>query len=128
MTGNQIIMLIIVVLLSVILVFGIYYLIIFIISKKKEKKVETIFNPSNLVEEESLMNVMDDKKNVEFKKSENNTERFVSNNEDIKIVSSEAMSQEQKVNPFGVDLSLRTKEDGHIIETSDPNNTNKFIK
>lgn len=97
-------------------------------NKKKEKKVDTIFNPTNLVEEESLMNVMDDRKNVEFKKPENNTERFVSNSDDIKIVTSEAMSQEQKINPFGVDLTLRTKEDGHKIEIQDPNNTNKFIK
>ncbi len=128
MTTNQILMLIIVILVSIITVFGIYFLIVYLINKKKEKKVDTIFNPSNLVEEESLMNVMDEKKNVEFKKPENNTERFVSNNDEVKIITSETMSQEQKVNPFGVDLSLRTKEDGHKLEIQDGSNTNKFIK
>ena len=44
------------------------------------------------------------------------------------MVSSEALSQEQKVNPFGVDLTQRNKEDGHPIEYQDPNNTNKFFK
>ncbi len=128
MTTNQILMLIIVILVSIITVFGIYFLIVYLMNKKKEKKVDTIFNPSNLVEEESLMNVMDEKKNVEFKKPENNTERFVSNNDEVKIITSETMSQEQKVNPFGVDLSLRTKEDGHKLEIQDGSNTNKFIK
>lgn len=127
MTANQILILVIVILLSIIVVFGIYFLLAFLKSKKKEKKVETIFSPTNLVEEESLMNVMDDKKNVEFKKNEN-TERFVSPSNEVQMVTSNSMSQEQKVNPFGVDLTLRTKEDGQKIEIQDPNNTNKFIK
>lgn len=128
MSTNQMLMLAIVILSSLIAVVALYYLVLFLINKKREKKVDDIFNPSNLVEEESLMNVMDEKKNVEFKKTQGNEEQFVENNSDVKIVTSQALTQEEKVNPFGVDMTMHKKEDGTKIEIQDPNNKNKFIK
>lgn len=74
------------------------------------------------------MNVMDKKRNVEYINTKKDEERFINTKEEVKMVSSEALSQEQKVNPFGVDLTQRNKEDGHPIEYQDPNNTNKFFK
>ena len=64
MTINQIILLIIVILFSIILIFGIYFLTLYFLNKKREKKIDNIFNPNNIVEEESLLNVMDKKRNV----------------------------------------------------------------
>lgn len=127
MDVNKILLIIIVVLVSLIIIFGAYFLVLYLLNRKREKKLDNIFDPNNLVEEESLMNVMDDKKNVEFKKTQENEDLFVMNHEDVKIVTTDALSQEEKVNPFGVDLTLRQK-DNTKIEIQDNNNQNKFIK
>lgn len=127
MTVNQILILMIVILSSIILIVGTYLLVIFFMNKKREKKIDSIFNPSNLVEEESLMNVMDEKRNLEFKNTENE-DKFILDNSDVEIVTSNALSREEKVNPFGVDLTMRKKEDGSPIEIQEANNKNKFIK
>lgn len=128
MTANQIIMLIIIVLASIIAVFGVYFLIIFLLNKKREKKLDTIFNPTNLVEENSLMNMMDEKRNLEFTKEEDkHQERFVVDQEMVDIISVEENSipQSQKANPFGVDMTMRTKDNTPIEPQSE--NRNKFI-
>lgn len=127
MTPNQIILLAIVILSSIILVFGAYFLIIFLLNKKREKKIDTIFNPTNLVEEQSLLNVMDEKRNLEYNvKEEKNQEKFVTNIDEVEMISNETnFSQEQKVNPFGVDMTMR-RNDNSTIEVQD-NNGNKFI-
>lgn len=123
---NKIISYAIIVLLSIIIIFGVYFLVIFLINKKREKKVKTIFDPNNLVEEESLMNVMDEKRNIEYR-TDVDRERFVDNSNEVKIVTSQALSQEEKVNPFGVDMTMRNK-DNTKIEIEDSNSQNKFIK
>lgn len=125
MDTNQMILIAIIILSSIIVIFGGYFLVVFLINKKREKKVKTIFDPSNLVEEESLMNVMDEKRNLEYKTPD--TERFVNDAEEVKVVTSQALSREEKVNPFGVDMTMRTK-DNTKIELNDANNQNKFIK
>ncbi len=128
MTANQIIMLIIIVLTSIIVVFGIYFLIIFLLNKKREKKLDTIFNPTNLVEENSLMNMMDEKRNLEFTKEEDkHQDRFVVDQEMVDIIAVEENSipQSQKANPFGVDMTMRTKDNTPIEPQSE--NRNKFI-
>lgn len=127
MTPNQIIMLVIVVLGSLILVVGTYVLVVFLLNKNREKKIDTIFNPTNLVEEQSLMNVMDQKKNVEFKGDD---ERFLTNAQEVKVVAQSALTQEQKINPFGVDLTMQDKTNGIKVEIEDntSNSQNKFIK
>ncbi len=121
-------MLIIIVLTSIIVVFGIYFLIIFLLNKKREKKLDTIFNPTNLVEENSLMNMMDEKRNLEFTKEENkHQDRFVVDQEMVDIIAVEENSipQSQKTNPFGVDMTMRTKDNTPIEPQSE--NRNKFI-
>ncbi len=123
METNQILLIVIVVLISIIVIIGIYFLVLYLMNRKREKKIDNIFDPTKLVEEESLMNVMDEKKNVEFKQNE---EKFINNNEQVKMISS-GLTQEEKVNPFNVDLTLRQK-DSTPIEINDPNNKNKFIK
>ncbi len=123
METNQILLIVIVVLVSIIAIFGIYFLVLYLMNRKREKKIDNIFDPTKLVEEESLMNVMDEKRNVEFKK---NDEKFVTNNEEVKIITS-GLTQEEKVNPFNVDLTMRQK-DNTPIEIKDPDNQNKFIK
>ena len=70
---------------------------------------------------------MDEKKNVEFKN--NNQDQFINNQEKVNIVTSDVMEQEQKVNPFGVDLTKRTEDNTPIDNFPDNyNNNNKFIK
>lgn len=128
MDANQIILLIIVVLASLIAVFGIYFLIIFLMNRKREKKVDTIFNPNNLVEEESLMNVMDEKKNVEFQNSFKNEDQFVLDQEEVKMVATDSMTREQQVNPFGVDLTMHTTDNTPIEIPDEDNSQNRFFK
>lgn len=131
MTPNQILLLVIVILVSIILVVGIYFLSLHLINKKRKKKIDNVFNPNNLVEEESLMNVLDDKKNMEFQKSNKDEERFVMNQEEVKVITNEALTQEEKVNPFGVDLTMRNKDNTPIEYTppsSSTNSSNKFFK
>ena len=97
-------------------------------NKKREKKVNTIFDPTNLVEEESLMNVMDEKKNIEFKASVDQ-ERFVQNAEEVQVVTTQGLSQEQKANPFGVDMTIRNKDNStvQLPDQTNNNNQNKFF-
>ncbi len=124
---NQIILIIIVVLISIIVLLGIYFLITFLIKNKQGKKEKSLFDPTKLHEEESLVKIMDEKKNVEFKN--NNQDQFINNQEKVNIVTSDVMEQEQKVNPFGVDLTKRTEDNTPIDNFSDNyNNNNKFIK
>lgn len=123
METNQILLIVIVVLISIIVIIGIYFLVLYLMNKNREKKIDNIFDPTRLVEEESLMNVMDEKRNVEFKKNE---EKFVNNSEEVKIIAS-GLTQEQKTNPFNVDMTMH-KKDSTPIEIKDPNNKNKFIQ
>lgn len=124
---NQIILIIIVVLISIIVLLGIYFLITFLIKNKQGKKEKSLFDPTKLHEEESLVKIMDEKKNVEFKN--NNQDQFINNQEKVNIVTSDVMEQEQKVNPFGVDLTKRTEDNTPIDNFPDNyNNNNKFIK
>lgn len=127
MDANQIVLIMIVVLASIIVIFGIYFLIIYLMNRKREKKVNTIFDPTNLVEEESLMNVMDQKKNIEYK-SDVDQERFVQNAQEVQVVTTQGLSQEQKANPFGVDMTIRNKDNSTVELPDTTNNQNKFFK
>jgi len=127
MKTNQIILIIIVVLLSIIIVVGVYYLANYLLNKKMEKKEDNVFHPNNLVEEESLMNMLDTKKNIEYNTKGNDQERFVLSNDEVPIITNKSMSQEQKINPFGIDMTMHSK-DGTTIEIEDIYNKNKFIK
>ncbi len=122
---NQILLIIIVILASLIIIFVIYFLLHFLFNLKREKKRATIFDPSKLVEEESLMNALDEKKNLEYHNTVDK-ERFLNNTEDVKVVTNEALTHEQKVNPFGIDMSNANQpnENQNYI---DSNNKNKFI-
>ncbi len=124
---NQILLFVIVVLSSIIAIFLVYFLIIFLMNRKREKKVKTIFDPSTLVEEESLMNVLDDKKNIEFKNPAPQ-ENFVSNAQQVNVVTSQVISQEQKSNPFGVDMTKHNRNDVPVDIPEQPNSQNKFIQ
>ena len=128
MDTNQILMIIIVVLIGIIVVFGVYFLIVYMHNKKHEKKMDTIFDPNNLVEEESLMNVMDQKKNIEFTEEKQEEKRtFLNDVGSVDVVTSGVKSQEQKINPFGVDMTMRTKDNTKITTKEDNPNQNKFI-
>lgn len=129
MSINQILIIIIVVLVSLIIIIGTYFSIVYFINKKREKKIDNIFNPSNLVEEESLMNVMDEKKMLDFVKDNDNSDNFVKQNEEVQVVTSEVMAQEKKTNPFGVDMTRLDKNNDTIsYNEPDINSKNKFIK
>lgn len=127
MDVNQILIIAIIVLLGVIIVFGVYFLIVYLHNKKSAKKMDTIFNPNNLVEEDSLMNVMDEKRNIDFKKDEReDSQKFITDNNKVNIATSKVMTREQNVNPFGVDMTKRTKDNTPIEKES--NSNNKFFK
>ena len=104
---NKIIIIAIIILAGIILVVGIYFIVNQL--KNRQKKVkEKDFEQKKLVEEESLLNVMDDKKNIEFNNKKDETQ-FVNSAETVSIAKSEAIESEEKqnaqVNPFGVDLT-----------------------
>ena len=123
---NQIIIIAIVVAAGIIVLFLLYFLISFLIKKSKGKKDETLFNPSSLVEEDSLVKIMEEKRNVEFKKTTNNS--FVENPSDVKILSNEETAP-KIVNPFGIDMSNQNTPTNNDNSFNDiPNNNNKFIK
>ncbi len=125
---NQILLIIIVILVALIVIVAGYMILHHLINSKREKKFDSIFDPSKLVEEKSLMNVLDEKKNIEYSQNQN-TERFVTNAEEIKVVSTpDALSREQKVNPFGVDMTIKTKDDVPVVPTDPSQNQNKFFQ
>ncbi len=126
MNGNQILIIAIIVLIGVILVFGVYFLLIYLKMKKSEKKTDTIFNPNNLVEEESLLNIMDEKRNLEFK-SENNNEKntFLTENESVDMVSN-GLTREQKSNPFGIDMTA-PQSHSNDVNLEEKRSENKFF-
>lgn len=129
MSINQILIIVIVVLISIILIVGSYFAVVYLLNKKREKKIDNIFNPSNLVEEESLLNVMDEKKMLDFVKDNENSDSFVKQDQNVQIVTSEVMTQEKKTNPFGVDMTrLDKNNDAITYDIPDENNKNKFIK
>ena len=129
MDANQIIIIGIVILSGIILVFGIYFLIVYIHNKNHEKKMDTIFNPKNLVEEESLMNVMDQKKNIEFLEEKKDEQRvFLNDDASAEVVTSDVLKQEKQVNPFGVDLTMHTKDNQPITIPDENSSQNRFIK
>lgn len=123
---NQIILIAIVVLASIVVLFILYFTITYFMKHKQGKKERSLFDPTNLHEEESLVKVMDEKKNVEFKTNDN---QFVQNQEKVNIVTSEVMEQEQKINPFGVDMNKQTLDNNPNYDfQSEENSNNKFIK
>lgn len=127
MDANQMILVIIVMLASLIVVFGIYFLIVALMNKKRTKKVKTIFDSTNLVEEESLMNVLDEKRNLEYNTPTQTEERFVMNQDQVQMVKSNSLTQEEKVNPFGVDLTMRSN-DNVTLDIPNENEQNRFFK
>lgn len=127
---NQIIIIAIVVLISIIVLLGIYFLITFIINKKKGKKEDSLFNPSNLVEEDSLVKVMDEKKNVEFNNA-NKDNSFVQNQQQVNMVQNDAIQNQQQANPFGINMNapMNGNSNNNPFDIPDQtNNNNKFIK
>ena len=125
MSTNEIILLAIVIIGTILLVFTIYFLYIFFNHKVKKKKVDSIFIPEKLQEEESLLNSMDKKTNIEFnKKEESNT---FTNANDIKILKDEK-NNNVPLNPFGIDLTKTTHENRDYVKEEEERLKNKFFR
>lgn len=123
---NQIIIIAIIILVGVILVFGTYFLITFINQKNKEKKVNNIFNPNNLVEEESLLNTMDEKRNLE-EKEEQKESTYIEQEVNFDVhVNQQTLDYQKKINPFNVDMTMRSNDNSPIID--EENKNNKYFK
>lgn len=127
MDTNMILIAGIVALSGVILVFGIYFAYIYFYNKNHKKKKDTIFDASNLVEEESLMNVLDEKKNVEFKNEEKNDKFTFVSNDEVEIAETDVMKEEEQINPFGVDLTKKTRENVDYIKEEEERKERKFF-
>ena len=127
MGANEIMLIAIIVIIGVILVFGVYFGYIFIKSRITNKKADSIFSPENLVEEESLMNVMDEKKNIEFNdvKADKSNE-FFTNVDNVDIVKTE--NSNEPLNPFGVDLTKNTIEGKDYIKEEKEKAKNKYFQ
>lgn len=125
---NQIIIVAIIVLLAVIVVFGIYFLVTGINSKRQNKKENIKFNTDNLVEEESLLNVMDEKKNIDFNVQKNESNNFINNEENVEIAVTDTVKENDPANPFGVDMTPHLKDASlNQNDFQEENNGNKFF-
>lgn len=127
---NKILIIVIVILIGVILVFGVYFLIVFLNNRNHEKKFDSLFGSNTGVEEKSLMNDMDEKKNVYSNiglKIKNRLQNTDNNGYDNSTVSTYTPPSGPRMNnnPFGIDLTPRDKTgEKKNIE----NSQNKFIK
>ena len=127
MSTNEIILIAIVVIVGVILVFGIYFGYTFITGRMSKKKSNATFNPENLVEEESLMNYMDEKKNIDFNnKKEEEIESFT-DADVVEIVKNETAEKEE-INPFGVDLTKTTREGRDYVKEEEERAKKKYFE
>lgn len=124
---NQILLLAIVILGSIIVIFVVYFILNYFLNIKREKKIDSIFDPATLVEEESLMNVLDEKHNLDHNQTPRQ-DSFVAPHVEVKLASQEAVSREQKVNPFGIDLSSNKDDQPAPSIEDSQNNQNKFLK
>ena len=122
MNANEIMLLIIIVIAGFMLVLEIYFGYIYLMKKVKNKKVDSIFTPEKLIEEESLMNSMDDKRNIEFKNKDSFT-----NEAPVKLVENETTSTEQ-INPFNVDLTKTTIKGRDYIKEEEEKAEKKYFK
>lgn len=125
MSKNEIILLAIIAIVGVIIVFAIYFGYIYTRNKISKKKVDSIFDPEKLVEEESLMNTMDEKRNVEYKTP--TQDNFITEDTTVDLVQSETPNNTQ-INPFGVDLTKTTIEGKDYIKEEEERAQNKFFK
>lgn len=119
---NQIIILAIVILSAIIVVIISYYLINKYLEKKSEGK-DSLFNPNKLHEEDSLMNMMDDKKNMEYQKEDNKTNTYINNNQTVKVAETDSAKDLKPINPFGIDLEPKENKNPNIED----NSQNKFF-
>ena len=125
MSKNEIILLAIIAIVGGIIVFVIYFGYIYTRNKISKKKVDSIFDPEKLVEEESLMNTMDEKRNVEYKTP--TQDNFITEDTTVDLVQSETPNNTQ-INPFGVDLTKTTIEGKDYIKEEEERAQNKFFK
>ena len=119
---NQIIIIAIIILVAIIVVILGYYFINKLIEKKSEGK-STLINPNKLHEENSLMNMMDDKKNMEYQTEDNKTNTYINKDEKIEVAETSMVKEEKPINPFGVDLTKKVDNMPNYSE----NNDNKFF-
>lgn len=127
MDDSKIIILLVVIVLGIALVFGFYFLFVYLYNRRHEKKINTIFDTDNLVLEGSLMNVLDEKKNIDFN-GENNGEKFVlDNGVDVDVATTKSLEKEVKINPFDVDLTKRTRDNIDYVKEEEERKNKKFF-
>lgn len=127
MDANQILVIIIVILVGFILVFGTYFIYTTIYNKRHKKKTDTIFDTNNLVEEESLMNVMDEKRNFDFKNETENEKFTFVDDTPVETATSEVMKTEEQINPFDVDMTKKTRDNVDYVKEEETRTSNKFF-
>jgi len=102
---NQVVIIVIVVLIGILLVIGVYFSISFLSQKKNKLKADTKFNVNNLVENNSLLEVMSEKpKTLDEKQKKNemlNSDDSINNS----VTYKEVVKKNEPLNPFGVNLS-----------------------
>lgn len=108
---NQIILTAIVILIIIIVLLSAYFIFAQIKKKHKEKEKKQ-WSPENLKEEDSLVNLTNEKKTP-----------LPSNNTIENISSNETKKEEETINPFGINMT-KSEEENRV----DFNNDNKFIK
>lgn len=125
MNDNEIILLVIIIAIAIILVIAIYFGFIYAKSKITKKKVDSIFDPERLIEEESLMNSMDEKINVDF--SNSGKDNFVNDTVKVDMVKTDSPTDNEQINPFGVDLTKTTQYGKDYIKEEEKRTQNKFF-
>lgn len=118
MNINNLLLIAIAVLLGVLTIVIIYLIVSALTKKKTGKHIDELFDPDRLVEEESLMNSLDEKRNVDFQNQKDEA-RFLTSQKEVEIVRTEE-TQEKKLDPFNINGVQ--KKDNQQESTQENNN------
>ena len=117
----------IIVIIGAFLAFGLYFGFVFIKSRKKTKRTDLMFSSEKLIEEESLINIMDDKNNFEYSSDdEAKTPNTFVNVDNVNIVKTE--TKNEPLNPFDVDLTRKTRESRDYIKEDEERQKKKYFQ
>ena len=127
MSTNEIMLIAIIVIIGAFLAFGLYFGFVFIKSRKKTKRTDLMFSSEKLIEEESLINIMDDKNNFEYSSDdEAKTPNTFVNVDNVNIVKTE--TKNEPLNPFDVDLTRKTRESRDYIKEDEERQKKKYFQ
>lgn len=121
MNVNNLLLIAIAILLGVLTIVIIYLIASSLTKKKTGKHIDELFDPDRLVEEDSLMNSLDEKKNVDFQ-NKTDEAKFLTSQEKVEIVRTDE-AKEKKLDPF----NINGNQNNDNKQKSTQENNNRFF-